>query len=122
MKTEYAGWALVRPGGAGRDAAARPGAKWRCVIALPDFLRCCDLHSETVTPLAAAQTDVWWVDQAALVRWSRRAPGGMPAPKVTGSHSGRHRSWQPGTRPATLIKSDWGSISTTPLSCSDLSP
>lgn len=38
-------------------------AKWRSVIALPDFGRYRDLYSETSGSLAAAQIDVWWVDE-----------------------------------------------------------
>lgn len=40
---------------------------WRSVIALPDFSRYRDLHAETLGSLAAAQIDVWWVDQAGAV-------------------------------------------------------
>ena len=36
---------------------------WRSVIVLPDFPRYRDLHSETVGSVAAAQIEVWWVDQ-----------------------------------------------------------
>ncbi len=38
--------------------------RWRSIIALPDFPRYRDLHAETVGSLAAAQIEVWWVDQA----------------------------------------------------------
>jgi len=41
---------------------------WRSVIALPDFPRYRDLHAETAGSLAAAQIEVWWVDQAGAVR------------------------------------------------------
>jgi len=47
---------------------------WRSVIALPDFPRYRDLHAETAASLAAAQIEVWWVDQVGLVHWSRLAP------------------------------------------------
>lgn len=40
---------------------------WRSVIALPDFPRYRDLHAETAGSLAAAQIEVWWVDQAGAV-------------------------------------------------------
>lgn len=40
---------------------------WRSVIALPDFPRYRDLHTETAGSLAAAQIEVWWVDQAGVV-------------------------------------------------------
>lgn len=40
---------------------------WRSVIALPYFRRYRDLHAQTVGSLAAAQIEVWWVDQAGLV-------------------------------------------------------
>jgi Holliday junction resolvase-like predicted endonuclease len=36
---------------------------WRSVVALPNFPRYRDLHSETAGSLAAAQIEVWWVDQ-----------------------------------------------------------
>jgi Holliday junction resolvase-like predicted endonuclease len=36
---------------------------WRSVIALPDFPRYRDLHSETVGSLEAAGIEVWWVDR-----------------------------------------------------------
>jgi Holliday junction resolvase-like predicted endonuclease len=36
---------------------------WRSVIALPDFPRYRDLHSETVESLEAAGIEVWWVDR-----------------------------------------------------------
>lgn len=36
---------------------------WRSVIALPDFPRYRDLHSETAGSLAAAEIEVWWIDQ-----------------------------------------------------------
>ncbi|GAB2664629.1 hypothetical protein GCM10009743_45970 [Kribbella swartbergensis] len=36
---------------------------WRSVIALPDFPRYRDLHSETVASLEAAGVEVWWVDR-----------------------------------------------------------
>jgi Holliday junction resolvase-like predicted endonuclease len=35
---------------------------WRSVIALPDYPRYRDLHSETDGSLAAAQIEVWWVE------------------------------------------------------------
>jgi len=41
---------------------------WRSVIALPDFPRYRDLHAETAGSLAAAQIEVWWIDQAGTVR------------------------------------------------------
>ncbi len=40
---------------------------WRSVIALPDFPRYRDLHAETSGSLAAAQIEVWWVDQGGAV-------------------------------------------------------
>lgn len=40
---------------------------WGSVIALPDFPRYRDLHAETAGSLAAAQIEVWWVDQAGTV-------------------------------------------------------
>ncbi|WP_107767029.1 hypothetical protein [Nocardioides terrigena] len=40
---------------------------WGSVIALPDFPRYRDLHAETAGSLAAAQIDVWWVDQTGAV-------------------------------------------------------
>lgn len=43
---------------------------WRSVIALPDFPRYRDLHAETAASLAAAQIEIWWVDQVGLVHWS----------------------------------------------------
>lgn len=43
---------------------------WRSAIALPAFPRYRDLHAETAGSLAAAQIEVWWVDQTGLVRWS----------------------------------------------------
>ncbi|WP_406051336.1 hypothetical protein [Kribbella sp. NBC_00889] len=36
---------------------------WRSVIALPDFPRYRDLHSETAGSLEAAGIEVWWVDR-----------------------------------------------------------
>ena len=42
--------------------------QWRSVIALPDFPRYRDLHAETAGSLAAAQIEVWWVDQAGAVQ------------------------------------------------------
>ncbi|MBC5984937.1 hypothetical protein H8949_18535, partial [Bacillus pumilus] len=42
--------------------------QWRSVIALPDFSRYRDLHAETAGSLAAAQIEVWWVDQAGSVQ------------------------------------------------------
>lgn len=41
---------------------------WQSVIALPDFPRYRDLHAETAGSLAAAQIEVWWVDQAGAVQ------------------------------------------------------
>jgi hypothetical protein len=41
--------------------------EWRSVIALPDFARYRDLHVETASSLAAAQIDVWWVQQDGTV-------------------------------------------------------
>ncbi|ACQ79749.1 conserved hypothetical protein [Beutenbergia cavernae DSM 12333] len=41
---------------------------WRSAIALPDFPRFRDLHGETAGSLAAAQIEVWWVDQEGAVR------------------------------------------------------
>jgi len=61
---EHAGRALVLPSGACRDAAAWQGAS---VVALPDFPRYRDLHAETAGSLAAANIEVWWVDQAGAV-------------------------------------------------------
>jgi len=46
------------------------GPDWRSVIALPDFPRYRDLHTETAGSLAAAQIEVWWVDQAGAVNRS----------------------------------------------------
>lgn len=43
---------------------------WRSVIALPDFPRYRDLHAETAAPLAAAQIEIWWVDQVGAVHGS----------------------------------------------------
>ncbi|MEV4260561.1 hypothetical protein [Kribbella sp. NPDC049584] len=43
---------------------------WRSVIALPDFPRYRDLHAETAGSLAAAQIEVWWVDQTGTVHRS----------------------------------------------------
>lgn len=43
---------------------------WRSVIALPDFPRYRDLHAETVGSLAAAQIEVWWLDQTGLLQRS----------------------------------------------------
>lgn len=40
---------------------------WRSVIALPDFPRYRDLYAETTDSLAAAQVEVWWVDQMGTV-------------------------------------------------------
>lgn len=40
---------------------------WHSVIALPDFPRYRDLHAETAGSLAAAQIQVWWVDEAGAV-------------------------------------------------------
>ena len=40
---------------------------WHNVIALPDFPRYRDLHDETAGSLAAAQIQVWWVDEAGAV-------------------------------------------------------
>jgi hypothetical protein len=40
---------------------------WRSVIALPDFPRYRSLHAETAGSLAAAEIEVWWVDQAGAV-------------------------------------------------------
>lgn len=42
--------------------------EWRSIIALPDFPRYRDLHAETAGSLAAAQIEVWWVDQTGAVR------------------------------------------------------
>ncbi|MDO3397265.1 hypothetical protein QWJ41_16190 [Nocardioides sp. SOB44] len=42
--------------------------QWRSVIALPDFPRYRDLHAEMAGSLAAAQIEVWWVDQAGAVQ------------------------------------------------------
>jgi hypothetical protein len=41
---------------------------WRSVVALPDFARYRDLYSETAGSLAAAQIEVWWVDQTGSVQ------------------------------------------------------
>ncbi len=41
---------------------------WRSVIALPDFPRYRDLHTETVGSLVAAGIEVWWVDQTGELR------------------------------------------------------
>jgi hypothetical protein len=47
---------------------------WRSMIALPDFPRYRDLHSETVGSLTAADIEVWWVDQCGgSVRCSERS-------------------------------------------------
>jgi hypothetical protein len=43
---------------------------WRSVIALPNLARDRDLHTETAASLAAAQIEIWWVDQDGLVHWS----------------------------------------------------
>ncbi|CAM3808766.1 hypothetical protein OCAE111667_26735 [Occultella aeris] len=40
---------------------------WHSVIALPQFSRYRDLYAETSGSLAAAQIDVWWVDQTGAV-------------------------------------------------------
>jgi hypothetical protein len=40
---------------------------WRSIIALPDFPPYRDLHAKTARSLAAAQIEVWWVDQAGAV-------------------------------------------------------
>lgn len=40
---------------------------WGSVIALPDFPRYRTLHAETEGSLAAAQIEVWWVDQTGAV-------------------------------------------------------
>ncbi|TDO57378.1 hypothetical protein EV651_111102 [Kribbella sp. VKM Ac-2571] len=40
---------------------------WRSVIALPDFPRYRDLYADTAGSLAAAQIEVWWVDQTGAV-------------------------------------------------------
>ena len=40
---------------------------WGSVIALPDFPRYRDLHAETAGSLAAAQIEIWWVDQTGTV-------------------------------------------------------
>ncbi|MDD9206675.1 hypothetical protein PU560_09385 [Georgenia sp. 10Sc9-8] len=40
---------------------------WRNVIALPDLPRYRDLHAETAASLAAAQIEVWWVDESGEV-------------------------------------------------------
>lgn len=41
---------------------------WRSVIALPDFPRYRDLHTDTAGSLGAAQIEVWWVDEAGKVQ------------------------------------------------------
>lgn len=41
---------------------------WRSVIALPDFPRYRDLHSETDGPLTAAGIEVWWVDRTGALK------------------------------------------------------
>ncbi|MEV0794299.1 hypothetical protein [Kribbella sp. NPDC050459] len=41
--------------------------RWRSVIALPDFPRYRALYAETAGSLAAAQIEVWWVDQTGAV-------------------------------------------------------
>lgn len=41
--------------------------EWRSVIALPDFARYRKLHVETASSLAAAQIEVWWVQQDGTV-------------------------------------------------------
>lgn len=43
---------------------------WRSVITLPDFPRYRHLYAETVSSLAAASIEVWWVDPAGTVRQS----------------------------------------------------
>ncbi|WP_202977835.1 hypothetical protein [Nocardioides daphniae] len=43
---------------------------WGSVIALPDFPRYRDLHAETAGSLAAAQIEVWWVEQDGTVHRS----------------------------------------------------
>lgn len=40
---------------------------WRSVITLPDFPRYRDLYAETAGSLAAAQIEVWWVDESGAV-------------------------------------------------------
>ncbi|KRB46530.1 hypothetical protein [Terrabacter sp. Root181] len=37
---------------------------WRSVIALPDFPRYRELHSQTTGSLTAAEIEVWWLDQS----------------------------------------------------------
>lgn len=41
---------------------------WRAVIALPGFPRYRDLYAETTESLAAAQIEVWWVNETGTVR------------------------------------------------------
>ncbi|MBL7487880.1 hypothetical protein I6A60_18975 [Frankia sp. AgB1.9] len=51
---------------------------WRSVIALPDFSRYRDLHTETAGSLDAALIEVWWVGQDGVVSTPRpldAAPG-----------------------------------------------
>ena len=43
---------------------------WRSVVALPDFPRYRDLHSETAGSLATAKIEVWWIDQTGAVHRS----------------------------------------------------
>src|SRR3546814_3199445 len=59
--------------------------QWRSVIALPDFPRYRDLHAETAGSLAAAQIEVWWVDQAGAVQRPCRPLAGTPAPQAKAS-------------------------------------
>lgn len=37
---------------------------WRSVMAFPDFPRYRELHAQTSASLAAAQIEVWWIDQS----------------------------------------------------------
>ena len=48
----------------------RQEPSWRSVIALPDFPRYRDLHSQTVGSLAAAGIEVWWGDQTGQLQRS----------------------------------------------------
>jgi len=41
---------------------------WRSVIALPDFPRYRDLHAETAGSLAAANIELWWLDEVGALQ------------------------------------------------------
>lgn len=52
-----------------RLRAKEPG--WRSVIVLPDFPRYRDLYAETAGSLAAAQIEVWWIQQNGALEGNR---------------------------------------------------